>query len=131
MACCAVLGRTSTFIASFLRRSLATPSKKRLPACPVQRENRAMPSLFPALFLGLALAAAAQVVPPSGAPLPHTSPLTETNDLASAMMQGLHRYAENRIAASPAGRRKFWAPDFSAPEKYAQSIAPNRERLQR
>src|SRR5262245_28925654 len=64
-------------------------------------------------------------------PLPNTQPLTFTGDPADAMVAGMHKYLDRETAASVEKRKQFWKPDFSSPEAYLKSIAPNRERLKK
>ena len=63
--------------------------------------------------------------------LPGTKPLTWDGDLSERMMDGLHRYAERKIAESVAKRPEHWNRDGSSPEAYGRSIEPNRERLKK
>ncbi len=61
--------------------------------------------------------------------LPNTKPLTITQPLDEFMIDGLDRFCLRELAASPARREKMWKRDFSSPEAYEKSIAPNRERF--
>jgi dienelactone hydrolase len=61
--------------------------------------------------------------------LPGTKPLTTEGDLAAKMVAGLREFMLKQIEASVASREKLWQCDFSSPEAYARSVAPNRERL--
>jgi dienelactone hydrolase len=63
------------------------------------------------------------------APLPGTEPLTARGDLSSNMVAGISRFLDRELAASVAKRSAHWQRDFSSPENYAQSVAPNRARL--
>ena len=63
--------------------------------------------------------------------LPGTEPLTWDGDLSERMMDGLHRYAERKIAESVAKRPEHWNRDGSSPEAYGRSIEPNRKRLKK
>lgn len=63
--------------------------------------------------------------------LPGTKPLRLTGDLAARMVAGLREYMLARTEASVAAREKLWSRDFSSPEAYAKSVAPNRERLRK
>jgi dienelactone hydrolase len=78
---------------------------------------------FPLLILPLLLQAA-----PDDA-LPGTKPLTETRDLADRMMDGLHQYADRKLAESLQTRERFWKRDPSSREAYEKSVAPNRKRF--
>lgn len=61
--------------------------------------------------------------------LPGTRPWEDRGDPAKAMVVGIHKFADRELAASVVGRQARWSRDFSTPEAYAKSIAPNRERL--
>src|SRR3989442_112269 len=64
------------------------------------------------------------------APLAGTRPLEwEEEDLSTRMMDGLHRYVERKIEASPDERQQYWQRDFSFPADYEKSIEPNRTRF--
>jgi dienelactone hydrolase len=71
------------------------------------------------------------VNPSSAGELPGTQPLTFKGDPAAEMVAGLHKYLDRELAASVEKRKQFWKPDFSSPEAYANSVAPNRERLKK
>src|SRR5262249_39798494 len=62
-------------------------------------------------------------------PLAGTKPLTIDQPLDVVMVDGIDRFALREIAASAAGRARYWNADYSSPESYEKSIAPNRERL--
>jgi len=62
-------------------------------------------------------------------PLPGTKPLEIEGDLADKMVAGIDKFLLNEIADSIGKRDKHWKRDFSSPEKYQESIAPNRARL--
>src|SRR5437879_7107865 len=64
-------------------------------------------------------------------PLPGTRPLEFGGDPAAAMVAGLHKYLDRETAGSIEKRKQFWKPDYSSPEAYAKSVAPNRERLKK
>jgi dienelactone hydrolase len=64
-------------------------------------------------------------------PLPNTKALTDEGDLAAKMVQGIHKYLDRQIAASPKARDAMWKLDKSSPEAYAKSVEPNRERLKK
>lgn len=61
--------------------------------------------------------------------LPDTQPLTITQPLDEFMVDGIDRFCLRELAASPGRREKMWNRDFSSPEAYEKSIAPNRERF--
>jgi len=50
---------------------------------------------------------------------------------ASAMVEGLHVYLDNRLATSVERRKRHWDRDLSSAEAYEQSVEPNRRRLER
>ncbi|HLJ56228.1 MAG TPA: hypothetical protein VKT77_14400 [Chthonomonadaceae bacterium] len=82
--------------------------------------------LFALLLLPLGAAVLAQA--PS---LPGTAPLAGDEDLAKAMVEGIHAYLDRALAASEAGRATFWHRDLTSLERYDASVATNRERLSR
>lgn len=61
--------------------------------------------------------------------LPGTEPLRAEGDLAAQMVEGIHRYLDRALAEAPALREKQWQPDFSSPERFRESVAPQRQRL--
>ena len=63
--------------------------------------------------------------------LPGTKPLDGKEDFARVMVDGIHRYLDREIAASPKNREAMWKIDTSSPEAYAKSVAPHRERLRK
>jgi cephalosporin-C deacetylase-like acetyl esterase len=63
--------------------------------------------------------------------LPGTKPLESKEDLAAVMVEGIDRYLDRQLAASVAGRKQFWQPDYSSAEAYVKSVGPNRERLKK
>jgi dienelactone hydrolase len=63
--------------------------------------------------------------------LPGTAPWTDRGDPASAMVEGLHRFADRETSASVAGRKARWTVDGSSAANYVRSIAANRERFAR
>jgi hypothetical protein len=62
-------------------------------------------------------------------PLAGTKPLSIDQPLDVIMVDGIDRFALREIAASVAGREKLWNRDYSTPEAYEKSIAPNRDHL--
>ncbi|MDB5311385.1 MAG: Alpha/beta hydrolase family protein [Gemmataceae bacterium] len=62
-------------------------------------------------------------------PLPNTQLLTAEGDLAAKMVDGMHKYLDRENAASVGNRKALWKTDFTTPDAYAKSVAPNRERL--
>ena len=61
--------------------------------------------------------------------LPGTSRLTMTGDLATAMVDGIHRFADGETAAAPENRARYWHRDYTSREAYEKSVRANRERL--
>jgi dienelactone hydrolase len=83
---------------------------------------RCFPTILIALLAAPALAAD---------PLPGTQPLNTDGDLAMQMVAGIDKYLLRELAAAADNRKKFWKLDFSSPEAYLASVAPNRQRLGR
>ncbi len=63
--------------------------------------------------------------------LPGTKQLTKGGDLTPKMLDGAHKFIEEKIKGSVSQRIKFWNRDFSSPKAYSQSIEPNRLRFMR
>ena len=61
--------------------------------------------------------------------LPGTQPLNWEGDIASKLVEGVDRFLLRETEMSVARRGVHWKRDLSSPEKYAQSLAPQRERL--
>jgi cephalosporin-C deacetylase-like acetyl esterase len=61
--------------------------------------------------------------------LPGTQRLELNEPLDVAMVRGISEFAEQEIALSRDRREALWHRDYSSPEAYEKSIAPNRERL--
>ena|SRR5579859_4842117 len=61
--------------------------------------------------------------------LPGTRALSESGDLADQMMEGLHRYADRKLAESVQGRASAWKRDPSSREAYEKSVQTNRKRF--
>jgi dienelactone hydrolase len=61
--------------------------------------------------------------------LPGTKPLTDNGGLSVWMLDGIHKFVEQKIDESVAKRAAHWQRDFSSPEAYERSLQPNRERL--
>jgi len=55
--------------------------------------------------------------------LANTKPLTEDGDLAAKMVQGIHKYLDREIAASPKNRDAMW--------KAEKAVAPHRDSLKK
>ena len=82
-------------------------------------------------LLPLLLATAVQAADSSPAVLPGTQPLTQTGDLAHALVGGIDRYLDRVLAASPQTRARHWNRDLNSPEAYVKSIETNRQQLAR
>ncbi len=61
--------------------------------------------------------------------LPGTQKLELTEPLDVVMVRGISEFAEHEISLSRDRREAHWNRDYSSPEAYEKSIAPNRERL--
>ena len=61
--------------------------------------------------------------------LPGTRPLTWQGDLSVKMLDGAHKFIEDKIQASISARQKLWNRDFSTSAAYEMSIEPNRQRF--
>src|SRR5262249_14493343 len=73
------------------------------------------------LFIGVA----------SAEPLAGTQPLEEKGDLAAKMVDGIHKYLDRELAASPESREQLWKVDTSSPAAYTKSVAAHRDRLRK
>jgi dienelactone hydrolase len=60
------------------------------------------------------------------AQLPGAAPLTFQGDPAARMVDAIHAYLARETAAAAARRAEFWKRDYSSPDAYQRSIAPNR-----
>jgi dienelactone hydrolase len=60
-----------------------------------------------------------------------TEPWADRGEPASAMVEGLHRFADRETSASVGRRKEHWKLDATSPEAYARSVEPNRERFAR
>lgn len=66
--------------------------------------------------------------------LPGTKPLTwdlTPQQVAREMLDGAHRFVEEKIQASRSSRKRMWHRDFRSRSAYEQSVKPNRQRLMR
>jgi dienelactone hydrolase len=63
--------------------------------------------------------------------LPGTKPWTDRGDPASAMVEGLHRFADRETSASVDRRKENWPVDGASSVAYARSVEPNRQRFAR
>ena len=61
--------------------------------------------------------------------LPGTGPLTWQGDLSVKMLDGAHKFIEEKIEESVSSRAKLWNRDFSSPSAYERSVEPNRKRF--
>jgi len=62
-------------------------------------------------------------------PLPGTAPLNAEGDLAAQMVRGIDRFLVHQTELSVQKRAAIWLRDLSSPQRYEQSVAPNRARL--
>ncbi len=83
--------------------------------------------LLVATQIGSLPAWAAENEPP--AVLPGTKPLTMNGDIASELVSGVDRFLVKETEKSIQRRAGFYKRDISSPEKYKESIEPNRQRL--
>ncbi len=74
---------------------------------------------------------AGQTPPANTAPavLPGTAPLTMEGDLATQMVDGIHRFLLKRTAEAPKERAGLWHWSSSSARAYDQSVSVNRERF--
>ncbi len=63
--------------------------------------------------------------------LPGTAKLTMNGDLALEMVAGIDRFVTRELQASVTRRAAYWQQDFTSPENYVRSVAPNRARFRR
>src|SRR5688572_31181510 len=61
--------------------------------------------------------------------LPGTKLLTQGGDLSAKMLDGAHKFIEEKINQSVVNRLKLWNRDFSSREAYEISVEPNRKRF--
>ncbi len=61
--------------------------------------------------------------------LPGTKPLTWDVHLSDTMMNGAHKFIEDKIQQSVENRSTLWNRDFSSREAYELSVEPNRRRF--
>lgn len=59
--------------------------------------------------------------------LPGTRPLTESGDLSTLMLDGIHRFTDRKIDESVDHRARLWNRDTSSQPAYERSIRPNRD----
>ncbi len=58
-----------------------------------------------------------------------TTALTAEGDLAAQMVEGIHRFLLAETNRQATHRAQLWNRDYSSPQRYAQSVDPNRERF--
>ena len=90
--------------------------------------------IIPLACIFLTFAIQLQAVEPEIDTIPGTAPLTwpeEGAELSDRLMDGAHAFVERQMAEAKGKRAKFWNYDFSSPEAYQKSIAPNRERFKK
>lgn len=56
-----------------------------------------------------------------------TAPLTLEGDLATQMVDGIHRFLLNRTAEAAKERARLWKRDYSTADTYERSVSGNRE----
>ena len=61
--------------------------------------------------------------------LPGTAPLTWQGDLSVKMLDGAHKFIEEKIEESVSSRAKLWNRDLSSPSAYETSVETNRQRF--
>ena len=81
-------------------------------------------SWFISSLLILSAAAASRADPLAG-----TQPLTTEGDLAAQMVEGIDRFLLQETDASIARRADLWKRDVTSPQRYEESVGPNRGRL--
>ncbi|MFM8826742.1 MAG: hypothetical protein ACKOFT_06660, partial [Actinomycetota bacterium] len=92
--------------------------------------SRWLDALAVGLVVCLGDLGARAVSPAQGEELPGTARIDWPEaDLSGRLMDGAHRFIDQKIAESEAQRGRAWSRDFSSPEAYARSVAPNRERF--
>src|SRR5579863_6565795 len=76
-------------------------------------------------------ASSATATAPTTAVLPGTAPLTLQGDLALLMVERIRSFLLHETDLQPEQRQRLWNRDYSSPENYERSIAPNRQSLRR
>jgi hypothetical protein len=90
--------------------------------------------ILPLLCLSLTFVTQLRAADSEIVTIPGTKPLTwpETGgELSDRLMNGAHAFVDRQIAEAQGKRKQFWSYDFSSPEAYLKSIAPNRERFKK
>jgi dienelactone hydrolase len=67
---------------------------------------------------------------PSASVLPGTEPLTVEGDHALLMVERIRRFLLHKTELQVTERERLWNRDYSSPQNYARSVAPNRQSLQ-
>ncbi len=62
-----------------------------------------------------------------GSQLPGTAPLVAEGDFAAQMVDGIRQFLLTETQRQASCRAQLWNRDYSSPQRYAQSIARNRE----
>lgn len=99
---------------------------------PISDEKDRM--MFRVCAFGVLLVIAPSLAPTFAQTLPGTAEWTDrgsTDEAAGAMVEGLHRFLDRETAASVERRERHWNRDVSSADAYAQSVEPNRKRLER
>ncbi|MCP5540755.1 MAG: hypothetical protein H7A53_10655 [Akkermansiaceae bacterium] len=91
-----------------------------------------LPRLLVAISsLGMLVEVSAQA-PAKLETLPGTAPIVWPEaDLSERLMEGAHTFVERKLAEAREKRPARWSYDFTSPEAYETSIAPNRDRFRR
>jgi dienelactone hydrolase len=63
--------------------------------------------------------------------LPGTGSLTAEGDLAEQMVESIHRFLLAETQRQATNREQRWNRDYTSAQRYAHSVAPNRERFRR
>lgn len=61
--------------------------------------------------------------------LPGTVPLTWQGDLSVKMLDGAHKFIDEKIEETVSSRSKLWSRDLSSPSAYERSVETNRQRF--
>jgi len=64
-------------------------------------------------------------------PLPGTKALTESGNLATKQVAGMHTYLDRALATAPQERAKLLKTDRTSAEAFSKSVEPHRERLRK
>jgi dienelactone hydrolase len=80
-------------------------------------------------FIVLAIALTRGIAADNAAPLPQTSPLTNTGDLSAQMVEGIDRWLMRETERVATNRAQLWNVDFSMPNSSTAFKQSMRERL--